>query len=552
MTKAKQNDSANSDAYLPDPGIIPEGMEDFAAQVVAEAQAHPAPTVEERRLAAQADKIADKALSAINEGTTPKPDDQDAETVRLPKLWSLSEMAESRAIQWLAHNRIPRGNITVNVGDEGVGKSLYWVLLVAYITTGRPFPELGIAGGEPGHVVLFLAENGLADMDRPRMEAAGVNPDYVHIYCVDPDGSGTPPLDAFAVNDILHADFTPSLIVADPWLDMVPSNLSVKDGQQAKRALRPWRELAVKTNAGVLLVCHTNRTDSANARDKYGATAELRKTARMTLFSQVDEETGHLTVGPEKTNITSRGIPASQFRIITKPRAGFPDGVPVLDYVGESSKTATDIIAEKWEANRPDADDRTDVQIWLETYLTDHGPTLRKDVLKAAKGEGFTVAKTLKRALDAIGGVTDNTPTVPRQTVWKLAPPSEDSGDTGPVADPISLEGVPTVSTGNDQGKRNVPTVQSGQSGHARNIGSRQGDVSRLTVVPDAGDQASEALDETILDCLDTEYGLSPETIVGSVPGLTRDAASIRLQALADAGRVTIDTRGRYTRKATA
>lgn len=479
-------------------------------------------------------------LAATVRAQDESPGDPD-EKARLPKLWSLSEMTESRAIQWLAHNRIPRGNVTVNVGDEGVGKSLYWVLLVAYITTGRPFPELGIAGGEPGHVVLFLAENGLADMDRPRMEAAGVNPDYVHIYCVDPDGSGTPPLDDFAVNDILRADFTPSLIVADPWLDMVPSHLSVKDGQQAKRALRPWRELAVKTNAGVLLVCHTNRTDSANARDKYGATAELRKTARMTLFSQVDEETGHLTVGPEKTNITTRGIPASQFQIITKPRAGFPDGVPVLDYVGESSKTATDIITEKWEANRPDADDRTDVQIWLETYLTDHGPTLRKDVLKAAKAEGFTVAKTLKRALDAIGGVTDNTPTVPRQTVWKLVPPSEDSEDMRPVTDPIYLEGVPTVPTGDDQGKRNVPTGQSGQSGHSQ---KHRVPTANLAIVPDLADDT----DRTIWDTLGNGFPLSARAIASAVPGATEEDLETRLQALVNRNLVTVNGRGKYER----
>lgn len=471
-------------------------------------------------------------------------DDSAQDDPRRPKLWTLTDMVTSRVIEWLAHLMIPRGAITVLVGDEGVGKSLLWVKIISHITTGRAAPELGIPGGAPGHVVLFLAENGLADMDRPRMEAAGVDPDYVHVYCVDADGSGTPPLDTFAVNDILGAEFTPSLIVADPWLDMVPSNLSVKDGQQAKRALRPWRELAVKTNAGVLLVCHTNRTDSASARDKYGATAELRKTARMTLFAQLDEDTGHLTIGPEKSNLTPRDLPASEFTITSADRPGFPDGVPVLEYVGKSEKTATDIIAEKWEAARTDADDRSEVQVWLENLLTDNGPMLRKDVLKAGKPEGFTVAKTLNRALKAIGGVSENTATVPRQTVWKLPETSGDSRDMTPATDPISLEGVPTVSTGNDQQKHNVPTVQSGQSGHLRNIGSPPG-----TPTLDADTR------RVILDSLDDTgvHGVAQGAILRTVKEVTGNGAQAFtvLDDLTAAG-VIYESAGRYYRKETA
>lgn len=477
--------------------------------------------------------------------------DQDhEEATRQPKLWTLTDMVKPRPIQWLAHNRIPRGAVTVLVGDEGIGKSLLWVWLAARITTGRPAPEFGVPAGAPGHVVLFLAENGLADMDRPRMEAAGVDPEYVHVYCVEADGSGTPPLDLFAVADILAADFTPALIVADPWLDMVPSNLSVKDGQQAKRALRPWRELAVKTNAGVLLVCHTNRTDSANARDKYGATAELRKTARMTLFAQVDDETEHLTIGPEKSNVAARGIPASQFTITAESMRGFTDGVPVLTFAGESAKTATDIIADKWEASRPDADDRTDVQVWLETYLTDHGPTLRKDVLKAGKAEGFTVSKTLSRALKALGGVSVNTQTVPRQTIWSLPDDSRDSRDTAPVTDPISLERVPTVPTGPDQGKQNVPTVQSGQSGHARNIGSPPSLLGAARPHLTAVTSPTEPVRAAILDALDDTgtHGASPGALMRTVREITGDGS--RAADIADemvtAGVLRTDNTGRY------
>jgi hypothetical protein len=69
-------------------------------------------------------------------------------------------------------------------------------------------------------------------------------------------------------------------------------------------------------------------------------------------------------------------------------------------------------------------------------------------------------------------------------------------------------------------------------------------DRPHLTAVP----EPTEPPDEMILDALDTEYGLSPETIAGSVPGLTRENAPARLAALADTGRVIADSRGRYTK----
>ena len=82
----------------------------------------------------------------------------------------------------------------------------------------------------------------------------------------------------------------------DAWLDTVPAGLSVRDPQQARQALHPLKEVATITDAAVLLLCHTNRVTTANARDRYGATGELRKKARMTLYAQTDED-GCLPVG---------------------------------------------------------------------------------------------------------------------------------------------------------------------------------------------------------------------------------------------------------------
>lgn len=301
----------------------------------------------------------------------------------LPRIWKATDLASSKPVEWLAEDRIPRGNVTVLVGDEGIGKSLLWVWVVTAITTGKGAPEYGIPPGEPRHVLLFLAENGWSDMDRPRLEVAGANLDYVDVIATHADGTGAGVFSQHTQDLINAMDVKPALIVADPWLDTVPGNLNVKDGQQAKQAIRPWREIAVKHNAGVLLVAHTNRMASASPRDKYGATAELRKTARMTLYAQVDDETGCLTVGPEKSNLVPAGMKAENFQIHAKTPHGFPKGVPYLNYVGKSEYTAGELIEEKFataqESGKPETVDAKQI---IMDFLSNHNDTAPADLVK--------------------------------------------------------------------------------------------------------------------------------------------------------------------------
>lgn len=286
-------------------------------------------------------------------------------TEELPRIWKATDLAPSKPIEWLAHNRVPRGNVTVLVGDEGIGKSLYWVWLVVALTTGQGVPSAGIPKGKPRYVLLFLAENGWQDMDRPRLEVAGADLNYVRVIATNEDGTGAGTFTGHTQKLVEDMPEKPALIVADPWLDTVPGNFNVKDGQQAKQALRPWRELAIKHNAGVLLVAHTNRMSTPNARDKYGATAELRKTARMTLYAQQDDETGFLIVGPEKSNLVPAGAKADQFQFNATVPKGFTDTVPYLGYAGLSEYTASELIEQKaavaLEAGKPETGDAKDL-----------------------------------------------------------------------------------------------------------------------------------------------------------------------------------------------
>lgn len=329
----------------------------------------------------------------------PDTEDQDHPADPLPKIWKATDLAPSKPVEWLAQHRVPRGNVTVMVGDEGIGKSLWWVWLVVALTTGNGCPRAGVPAGEPRHVLLFLAENGWQDMDRPRLEVAGADLNYVRVIATHEDGTGAGTFSEYTQHLIDSMEEKPALIVADPWLDTVPGAFNVKDGQHAKRAIRPWRELAVKHNAGVLLVAHTNRMSSASARDKYGATAELRKTARMTLYAQQDDETGHLTVGPEKSNLVPSGMKADQFQFNSSTPEGFTDSVPYLGYVGQSAYTAAELIEEKHAvAQSAGTPETVEAKELIVDYLRNNNGTAPAEMVKefwASKGLSRPSWKTI-------------------------------------------------------------------------------------------------------------------------------------------------------------
>ena len=49
----------------------------------------------------------------------------------LPRLWWANDLKPAAQPRWLAKNRLPRGAVGLLIGDEGIGKSLLWVLIVA-------------------------------------------------------------------------------------------------------------------------------------------------------------------------------------------------------------------------------------------------------------------------------------------------------------------------------------------------------------------------------------------------------------------------------------
>jgi hypothetical protein len=252
----------------------------------------------------------------------------DADQVKAPKtglkLRRATELKLPPHTRWLGRGWLPRREITVLVGAEGIGKSLLWVLMAMLVTTGKAFPMFNWAARKPADVVVIVTEDSASEVGA-RLRTAGADISRIHFFCAEDDGTGTPVFSGGNNGDMLllsglleQMDVRPAFLVVDAWLDTVAGNLNIRDTQQARSALHPWKDLATRHDLAVLLVTHTNRMDTTNTRDLMGGTAALRQKARMVLFAARppagDDSGQHLWVGPDKAN-TSGIVDAVKFQV---------------------------------------------------------------------------------------------------------------------------------------------------------------------------------------------------------------------------------------------
>jgi len=264
-------------------------------------------------------------------------------TVPLMRAWGIDEVTLSGPTQWLAIGLIPRGAVTVFVGAEGIGKSLWWVCVASRITTGVADPLLKIPKRDPADVLLILTEQSL-DEDVERLKVANANLKRVRFFNGAADGSETPvfPRDYVPLaNTLAAADGAVAAIFVDVFADTVEGRLTLRDPQQARQALHGWHLIARKFDVAVVLVTHTNRQSSDDLRDMVGLTGALRQKARSFIFAirpQGDDRRNQLFVGADKSNhadinsAVEYHIEACQVRAQTDDDPGsVPRLVPIAD-----------------------------------------------------------------------------------------------------------------------------------------------------------------------------------------------------------------------------
>jgi RecA-family ATPase len=106
--------------------------------------------------------------------------------------YKATEMATAKPVTWLlAPGYLAAGKVSLLVGDEGIGKSLWTIRAVEAITTGEPWGPFTIAS-DPANVALIATEDGWEDTIRPRLDVTNADLSRLEVLCENADGTGHP------------------------------------------------------------------------------------------------------------------------------------------------------------------------------------------------------------------------------------------------------------------------------------------------------------------------------------------------------------------------
>jgi hypothetical protein len=321
-------------------------------------------------------------------------------------------------VRWLWPGRIPLGKPTVLDGDPDNGKSTLTLDIAARVSRGDAMPDGArseISG--PAGVVLLSAEDGLADTIRPRLDAAGANPEYVSAI------TGTVGDDGYEHGFVLPDDLewlraevetmNARLVVIDPLMAFLNSATNSFRDQDVRSALAPLSRMADETGAAIVIVRHLNKAPGGNPMYRGGGSIGIIGAARSGLLAARDpDDDSRRILAVTKSNLAEKP-PAMAYRL--EPAA---NGSVRIAWDGATDHNAGQLLAGPRDDEERTA--RDDAKTLLAEALAD-GPVAVTVLRKQWRDAGISDASARRAKSDmGIGSVTVGNPKHGGYWAWQL------------------------------------------------------------------------------------------------------------------------------------
>lgn len=344
-----------------------------------------------------------------------------------PVLTCLADV-RPQPVRWLWRGRIPRGKLTLLVGDPNSGKSLITLDMTARVSGGLPWPDSPGTENPAGGVVLLSAEDDLADTVRPRLDAAGAEArrvvalQRVRRYDARTGSERSAPFllgeDLPALEQAIRQTAACGLVIIDPitaYLGRVDSHKNA----ELRGLLAPLAELAARYDAAVVAVTHLRKGEGPAMYRAMGSLAFVAAARAVYVVApdKLDPAGERRLILPIKNNL-ARDQTGLAYRIEEPPGGG---GVPVVRWDPEPVGLSADEALGEPAVDRSRRAEREEAGQWLREALAD-GPIPSGQVIRDGKEQGFS-EKTLRRAYKDLrgrprkGGMDDG---------WYWDPPPED------------------------------------------------------------------------------------------------------------------------------
>jgi hypothetical protein len=189
-------------------------------------------------------------------------------------------------VGWAWKGRVPLDGVTLLVGDPGFGKSTLAIDLIARASRGTLEGDLF---GVPVNCALVTAEDAIAQVVRPRLEAAGADLYRIKIVSIrhgDMTDGITLPDDIPALRDTLR-DADVRWLIVDPMVSFLPTTVDAHKDQHVRRVMAPLQQLAEELHLAVVGIIHLNkRTDTQAVVRVSGSIGFVAAARSVLLFGQ--------------------------------------------------------------------------------------------------------------------------------------------------------------------------------------------------------------------------------------------------------------------------
>ncbi len=314
----------------------------------------------------------------------------------------LSEVTPER-VGWLWEGWLPRGKLAILGGHPGDGKSTLTAAFGAVVSRGGTWPD-GTTSARGG-VLYLLAEDGLGDTLRPRLEAHGA--DLERVVAVrairEADGSrGVVSLaEHLAALERRIVEEEVALVVIDPLMGFLPAKGRSSEGA-IREVLTPVVEMAERRDVAVLGVMHVGKEGA-------GRRTALQTLLGPTVFGALARVV--MMTGGGNREMGIEGVGRRMVLGVVKSNVGVKPGAVEWSRPVDSAivwhGAAGCSMEEVLERGRrgPERRGALETAVELLRELLADGPVASREVEAAMLAAGVSVA-TLRRAKEEIGVVS--------------------------------------------------------------------------------------------------------------------------------------------------
>lgn len=213
-----------------------------------------------------------------------------------------------QTVDWLWPNRVAKGKNNLFYGDGGVGKSFALMDMMARLTTGTPWPDCQDVPNEAGTVILLNAEDDPNDTIRVRFDAQAGDPSKVLILDAVKHGTEGGEHSISLAHDLdaieqLATRERAKLLVVDPATAYAGGKDICRD-DQVRDITTPLKAMAERLGMAVVLVMHTNKSATTNAKYKAANASAWINSCRMAwMFAEHPDDPRRRTMTNAKNNL---------------------------------------------------------------------------------------------------------------------------------------------------------------------------------------------------------------------------------------------------------